>query len=150
MYVWWMLRDMVGAAPLQASLKSYRPDQDKDASYIQRLLAVQSKRDLEWFFDDWVYRDRGLPDLQLVSAPSRETLNHSHVVAVTVENVGGAGAEVPISIAADTGEKNDRLVVHAHQKETTRIAVPGTPKTVVLNDGSVPVSEESKTQLEIK
>jgi hypothetical protein len=150
MYVWWMLRDMVGDLPLQVALKNYRSDQDKDASYVQRLLSVQSKRDLEWLFDDWVYRDRGLPELQLVSAPSRETLNNTYVVAVTIENVGGAGAEVPVTLTADNGEKIERLVVRAHQKETTRITSPGKPKQVVVNDGSVPVMIDSKTRLEIK
>jgi hypothetical protein len=150
MYVWWMLRDMVGETPLQVALKNYRGAEDRDASYVQRLIGAQSKRDLEWFFDDWVYRDRGLPELQLVSAPSRETLNNTHVVAVTIENTGGAGAEVPITLTADTGEKIDRLVVHAHQKETTRIVMPGKPKEIVVNDGSVPVAEDSKTRLEIK
>jgi hypothetical protein len=149
-FVWWMLRDMVGAAPLQAATKAYRSDQDIDASYLQRLLSAQSRRDLEWFFDDWVYRDRGLPEFQLISAPARQTLNNSHVVAVSVENTGGAGAEVPITINADTGEKSDRLVVKAHQKEITRIAVPGSPQAVVVNDGSVPVSDDTKTQLDIK
>ena len=150
MFVWWMLRDMVGDAPLQSAIKSYRADQDKDASYFQRLLGVQSKRDMEWFFDDWVYRDRGLPEFQVVSAPSRETLNNSHVVAVTVENMGGAGAEVPVTLTADTGQKTERLVVKGHQKETTRIAISGKPSSVTVNDGSVPVSGGSKSQMEIK
>jgi hypothetical protein len=150
MYVWWMLRDMVGDLPLQVALKNYRGEQDKDASYLQHLIGSQRKRDLEWFFDDWVYRDRRLPEFQIVSAPSRETLNNSHVVAVTIENVGGAGAELPITITADTGQKTARMVVHGHQKDTTRISVPGTPKELILNDDSVPVMNDSKTQLEIK
>lgn len=150
MFVWWMLRDMVGDAPLQAAIKSYHAAQDKDASYLQRLLGVQSKRDLEWFFDDWVYRDRGLPEFQIVSAPSRETLSNSHVVAITVENTGGAGAEVPITLTADTGQKTDRMVVKAHAKETTRIAISGKPTAVTVNDGSIPASGDSKSQLEIK
>jgi hypothetical protein len=150
MYVWWMLRDMVGDLPLQVALKNYRGDQDKDASYMQRLISAQSKRDLEWFFDDWVYRDRGLPQLQIVSAPSRETLNNSHVVAVTVENIGGAGAEFPVTVTADTGQKTERMLVRAHQKEITRVSIPGTPKAVVANDGGVPVADDSKASLEIK
>jgi hypothetical protein len=150
MYVWWMLRDMVGDGPLQVALKNYRGDQDKSASYMQQLISAQSKRDFEWFFDDWVYRDRGLPEFQIVSAPSRETLNNSHVVAVTVENIGGAGAEVPISITADTGEKFDRMVVHGHQQEITRISVPGKPKELVVNDGSIPAINDAKTRMDFK
>ena len=64
MFVWWMLRDTVGESALKKALASYRPDQDKEPSYMQHLLEAQSERDLEWFFDDWVYRDRGLPDFQ--------------------------------------------------------------------------------------
>jgi hypothetical protein len=150
MYVWYMLRDMLGDVPLKAALKSYRADQDKDPTYIQRLIASQSKRDLEWFFDDWVYRDRGLPDFQLVSAPSRVTLNNTHVVAITVENTGGAGAEVPIFVTAESGENSGRMVVRAHQKETTRIVVPGRPIQIVVNDGSIPVMEDKKSRLEMK
>ncbi len=149
-YVWWMLRDMIGEAPLQAAIKNYRPDQDKDASYVQRLISAQVKRDLEWFFDDWVYRDRGLPVLQIVSAPVRETLNNSHVVAVTVENTGGAGAEFPVTITTDSGQKTERMLVKTHQKEITRIAVPGKPQLVDVNDGSVPVADDSKSQLDLK
>jgi hypothetical protein len=150
MYVWWMLRDMVGDVPLQVALKGYRAEQDKDASYVQRLLSAQSKRDLEWFFDDWVYRDRGLPVFQVVSAPARETLNNSHVVAVTIEDAGGAGGEVPVTVTADTGARTERVVVRGRQRETTRISVPGKPVEVLVNDGSVPVAEEGKARLEIK
>jgi hypothetical protein len=71
-------------------------------------------------------------------------------VAVTVENTGGAGAEVPVIVSADTGEKRDRMVVRAHQKEITRVSLPGKPTEVVVNDGSVPVSDDSKTRLEVK
>ena len=31
MYVWWMLRDMVGEAALKKAFAAYRPEQDKDA-----------------------------------------------------------------------------------------------------------------------
>ena len=64
MCVWWMLRDMVGEPALKKALASYRPDEDKEPSYMQRLIQAQTKKDLEWFFDDWVYHDRGLPELQ--------------------------------------------------------------------------------------
>ena len=65
MYVWWMLRDMVGDAALKKALAAYRWDQDKESAYMQHLIEAQNHRDLEWFFDDWVYRDRGLPDFRV-------------------------------------------------------------------------------------
>ncbi len=150
MYVWWMLRDMLTDEVLQAALKNYRSEQDRDPAYIQRLIAAQSKRDLEWFFDDWVYRDKGLPQLQLVSAVPRETLNGANVVAITLENTGGVGAEVPVSVITDSGGKSVRMTVQSHQKEITRVSVPGKPKSVVVNDGSVPVSDDSKSQIDLK
>ncbi|HWR14012.1 MAG TPA: hypothetical protein VN577_04235 [Terriglobales bacterium] len=150
MYVWWMLRDLIGDVALQAVLKDYKADQDKDPSYVQRLVAAHSKRDLEWFFDDWVYRDRGLPDFKIASAPSRETLNNSHVVAVTVENTGAVGAEVSVTVHSATGEKSVPMLVRARQKEITRISVPGKPTSVTVNDGSVPEADLSNNSFDVK
>ena len=66
-FVLWMLRDMVGDDAMQRSFGGYRGGADKDPGYLQRLVQANSKRDLEWFFDDWVYRDRGLPDFHVES-----------------------------------------------------------------------------------
>ena len=64
MYVWWMLRDMVGDAALKKALAAYRPEQDNDPSYMPKLIAAQTHRDLQWFFDDWIYHDHGLAGFQ--------------------------------------------------------------------------------------
>ena len=97
MCVWWMLRDMVGDAALKKALASYRSEQDKEPSYMPRLISAQTKRDLEWFFDDWVYHDRGLPDFKVESAFTRKTMANSYMLTITVDNLGTAGAEVPLS-----------------------------------------------------
>jgi hypothetical protein len=138
MYVWWMLRDMVGEEALKKALALYRPDQDKEPSYVQRLIETQSKRDLEWFFDDWVYRDRGLPDFHVESAYPRPLVGGGYVVTITVENLGDAGAQVPVTLRMEPGEITRLLEVHAKSKNVLRIEVPGTPQEVVVNDGSVP------------
>jgi aminopeptidase N len=150
MYVWWMLREMIGDDALQTVIQNYHADQDKDPTYVQRLISAQSKRDLEWFFDDWVYRDRGLPDFKVASAVSRETLNNAYVVAVTVENAGAAGAELPVTIDSTNGQKTARLLVKAGQKEITRISVTGKPIQVILGDGSVPESDTSNNRIDVK
>ena len=150
MYVWSMLRDMVGDNALQAALKNYHAAEDRDPTYVQRLVSMQTKRDLEWFFDDWVYRDRGLPDFKITSAVPRETLNNSYVVAVTVENTGGAGAEIPVTVRATSGEQTQRLFVPAHQKATTRLSVPGKPTEVTINEGTVPETDPSNDRMELK
>lgn len=141
MYVWWMLRDMIGGLPLEKTLAAYRPDEDKDPAYVQHLVAAQAKRDLEWFFDDWVYRERGLPDFRVESAFPRPTVGGGYVVTVTVENLGNAGAEVPITLKVGSVDVTKRLEVRAKSKNSIRIEVPGAPQQVIVNDGSVPESD---------
>ncbi len=138
MCVWWMLRDMVGDAALKKALAAYRPEQDKDPSYMPRLIAAQTQRDLEWFFDDWVYRDRGLPDFKVESAFSRKTTAGPFIVTITLDNLGTAGAEVPVIVKFAGGEIMQRMEVRAKNKAVTRVEVSGAPQEIVVNDGSVP------------
>jgi aminopeptidase N len=140
MCVWWMLRDMVGDATLKKALAAYRPEQDKEPSYLPRLIAAQTQRDLEWFFDDWVYRDRGLPDFKVESAFPRKTMTNSYMVTITVDNLGTAGAEVPITVKFAGGDTTKRLEVRAKSKGVIRIEIPAAPQEIVVNDGSVPES----------
>jgi len=149
MYVWWMLRDMVGDPALRRSLQSYRADQDHEASYMQRLVQRQSQRDLEWFFDDWVYRDRGLPDLQVESAYPRKLLAGEYVLTVTVKNTGDVRAEVPVAARAPQGEMSHRVQVPAKGKAVVRIRIPAMPVEAVVNDGSVPESDPNNNMLKI-
>jgi aminopeptidase N len=83
-----MLRDMVGDQALKKALASYHPEQDNDPSDMQKLIQAQTQRDLEWFFDDWVYRDRGLPDFKVESAFLRKTMPDVYMLTVTVDNLG--------------------------------------------------------------
>jgi len=143
MFVWWMLRDMLGDETLARALRAYRADEDRDASYMQRLLETQSGKKLEWFFDDWVYRDRGLPEFRITTAFLRQMLPTNYTVTVTVENLGGAGAEVPILAPIEGREPQERLLVPAHGRAVARIATSSAPAEVIVNDGSVPESNIS-------
>ncbi len=140
LYVWWMLRDMIGEDALKMTLASYRPEADTTPTYLQHLIEAQTKRDLGWFFDDWVYHDRGLPDVHLASVYPWEPLKNSYVVTVTVENLGDAAAEVPVVLKMEQGQVTQRLLVRGKSKATTRIESISTPQEIVLNDGSVPES----------
>ncbi len=150
MYVWWMLRDMVGEPALKKALAGYHPVQDKEPSYLPRLIAAQTQRDLEWFFDDWVYRDRGLPDFRVASAFPRKMLTEGYMVTVTVENWGGAGAEVPVTVRFDGGEVTKRLEVRGKNKGVIRMEVPTAPREVVVNDSSVPESDTANNTFKIQ
>jgi hypothetical protein len=148
-YVWWMLRDMIGEEALKKALANYRPDQDKDPVYLQHLLEGQFKHDLGWFFDDWVYHDRGLPDFRVESAFPRKASQDNYLVTVTVENLGSVGAEVPLKIQFDGGEMTQRVEVRGKGKATVRVATPKPPKHIVVNDGSVPESDVANNTFKV-
>jgi aminopeptidase N len=145
-----MLRDMIGDAALKKSLAAYHSEEDKEPSYMPHLIAAQTQRDLEWFFDDWVYRDRGLPDFKVESASSRKTLTNSFLVAVTVNNLGNAGAEVPVIVKSAGGEVTKRLEVRGKSKATIRIETPTAAQEVVVNDGSVPESDVTNNTFKVE
>jgi hypothetical protein len=150
MCVWWMLRDMVGDAALKKAFAAYRPEQDKDPSYMPRLIAAQTQRDLEWFFDDWVYRDRGLPDFKVESAFARKTTTGSFMLTITLDNLGTAGAEVPVVVKFAGGEMMRRMEVRAKNKAVTRVEVSGAPQEIVVNDGSVPEANSKNNVFKIE
>jgi hypothetical protein len=138
-FVWWMLADIVGEDKLLAAVKAYVPEQDKEPGYFQRLVEKESSKGLEQFFDDWVYRDKGLPDIKIADIYPRQNLNGGYMVTVTVENTGKAGAEVPITAHAPKNIENSaRVWVPANGKASARIVLPLLPTEVVVNDGSVP------------
>lgn len=151
-FVFWMLRDMLGDTVLQKAIAAYRPGADASPAYWQSLLEEGRKRDLEWFFDDWVYRDRGLPEFRIETVYSRPLLedpNKLSLVTVTIENTGGAGAEVPVFIQTSSGERTLRVLVKAHEKASGRSQVPAAPTRAVVNDGSVPESNTNNNTYEV-
>jgi Peptidase family M1 domain len=150
MCVWWMLRDMVGDQALKKALAAYHPEQDKEPAYMPRLIQAQTQRDLEWFFDDWVYRDRGLPDFKVASAFTRKTLPNGYMLTITVDNLGAAGAEVPLTVKFAGGEITKRLVVRGKSSGVIRVEVPQPPEEVVVNDGSVPESDMTNNVFKIE
>jgi hypothetical protein len=140
-FVFWMLRDMVDSEAMQHSIAAYRGGADKDPTYLQRLIETNSKHKLEWFFDDWVYRDRGLPDFHVESVYPRPLLSETeknYLVTFTIENRGHAGAEVPVIVQTPSGNKSVRVLMKAGEKGVGRIEMTVAPDKVVVNDGSVP------------
>ena len=107
------------------------------------MLEQSSKRDLGWFFDDWVYQDKGLPELSIASVTPRALdqigdKGSGWLVAVEVRNDGGATAEVPVTVRSGTLTATQRLRIPARSSASTRIVFEGTPTEVLVNDGSVP------------
>jgi hypothetical protein len=154
-YVWWMLRDMIGDDALKQAIRKYRAegsndkDNDKDPKYVEQLIESAAKRDLSWFFDDWVYQDRGLPDFRVQSVHPWKTEKGVQIITVTLENLGNAGAEVPFTIICEGGEITKRIEVRAKGTATTRVELPGTASEIVVNDGSVPESDLTNNVFQI-
>lgn len=142
--VLWMLRSLVGDVALQHALQAYRTDKlDSGPKEFQRVLEQSSKRDLGWFFDDWVYQDKGLPDLTIASVTPRPLdqigdKGSGWLVAVEVRNDGGAVADVPVTVRSGTLTITQRLRIPALSSASTRVVFEGTPDEVLVNDGSVP------------
>jgi len=150
MYVWWMLREIVGERALLDSIQQYDAAADKDPSYIQKLLEKKSHKDLEWFFDDWVYQDRGLPEFTISNGYARPSLQGIFLVSATIENTGSAGAEVPVIVHTGTGDVVSRLRVPAHTKTAARIEVGSKPIEVTVNDGSIPETNRSDNRTPVR
>jgi len=153
-YVWWMLRDMIGDDSLKQAIGKYRAEDDKDPKYVQQLIEAAAKRDLGWFFDDWVYRDRGLPDFRVQSVHPWNSEKGMQIVTVTLENLGSVGAEVPFTIVFEGGEITKRIEVRAKSTSTTRVELPSSSGEVKVseirvNDGSVPETDLTNNVLKI-
>ncbi len=147
--VLWQLRELLGDPVLQACLAGWRhsvsvnPKLEGEPKAFQRALETAAKQDLGWFFDDWVNRDRGLPDLTIVSAtpravPAQAGKSAGYLVAVEVRNDGDAVAEVPVTVHGVTTSQTERLRIAAHSSNSVRIVFEDQPQSVQVNDGSVP------------
>ncbi len=157
--VLWQIREILGEDDFRTALLSFRhslaanPAYDRDETSFEKSLERSSSRDLSWFFNDWVYHDRGLPDLEILQVdprplPARPGKNAGYLVAVVVRNEGDAVAEVPVTVSSGgTGVKaltsTERLRIPAHSAASTRILFEGTPEHLQVNDGSVPENRTS-------
>ena len=143
-YVLWMLRDLAGDNALVRALRAYQPGSDTAGTGFEQVLAQASGKDLKWFFDDWVYHDRGLPDLSIAGVyPNKASVPGSYIVAVDVSNSGTAEAQVPVSVSSGTTTVTEMLRIPAKSKVSHRFVLQGQPEEVAVNDGTVPEVEAS-------
>jgi hypothetical protein len=101
------------------------------------------RRDLSWFFSDWVEADKGLPDIAIDSVFPSATEGNNWLVAVNLSNSGYAAAEIPVTVSNAATSVTQRAVVPARGKATQRILMQGQPTQVQANDGTVPETEAS-------
>jgi hypothetical protein len=143
-YVFWMLRDLAGENALARAMREYQPGSDVTGSEFEQVLERTSSKDLKWFFENWVYHDRGLPDLSIAGVyPNKATVPDSYIVAVDVSNSGTAEAEVPVSVSSGTTTVTERLRIPAKSRISHRFLLQGQPAEVAVNDGTVPEVQAS-------
>jgi hypothetical protein len=147
-YVLWMLRSVAGDPTLSAALRAYDPAADlgKDtgrSSFEKLMEQAGARRDLAWFFADWVDADKGLPDLAIDGVFPTAAEAGSWLVTVNVTNNGYAAAEVPITVRSDANSVTRHVVVPARGKVAERILIVGKPTEAQVNDGTVPETQAS-------
>ena len=84
------------------------------------------------------------------SAYPRQLLGGGYVVTITIENLGEAGAQVPVTLLMEGGQVTRLVEVHSKSKSVMRIQAAGTPQEIVVNDGSVPESDMTNNIFKIK
>jgi hypothetical protein len=143
-YVFWMLRDLAGDDALARALRAYQPESDTSGNGFEQALERASGKDLKWFFENWVYHDRGLPDLAIAGVfPNKASVPGAYIVAVDVSNSGTAEAEVPVSVSSGTTTVTERLRIPAKSRVSHRFLLQGQPAEVAVNDGTVPEVQAS-------
>ena len=148
--VLWMLRSITSDDALKQALQLYRKDKAADASDegFEQVLEKTSKEDLRWFFDDWVYHDKGLPELSIANVAPRPASaaagkTDGWLVAVSVRNDGAAAAEVPVTVRSAKLTATERLRIPGRSNAAIRIVFQDTPEEVVVGDGTVPELREN-------
>jgi hypothetical protein len=150
-YVLAMLRDIVGEKPLAAALQKYDAAHDSSDGYFEQLLEQASGQQLQWFFEDWVDHDRGLPELSIESVtPNPGSAGESYVVAVTIVNRGAAVVDVPVTVYSAAANVTERVRIGGRSSATHRFLVNGQPEQVQVNDGTVPEVDASVHRKDIR
>ncbi len=152
-YVLAMLRVLVGDDALRAALRAYDPAKDAAPDYFEQLVTSAAAAHpppptsepgaetlgLHAFFQNWVYEDRGLPDLAITNVfSSRTGAGDQWLVAVTAANTGYAPAQVPLAVHSGAAVVTIQLLLPARASISHRILLQGQPTEVDLNDGTVP------------
>jgi hypothetical protein len=142
-YVFWMLRDLVGDETLSAALRAYDPAKDTAPDAFEKLIEqAGQRRGLGWFFNDWVYKDRGLPDLSIESVYSTPaSVAGSYLVAVNLVNNGYVAVEAPVQVVSRATSVTQRVMLAGRSKSVQRILLQGVPTEVRLNNGTIPETQ---------
>ncbi len=133
-YVLWMLRGTAGDDALAAALQIGPQSTADFEAALQKSTSIK----LQWFFNDWINNDHGLPDLSIEDLFPSPAQDGNWLVGVHLANSGYAAAEVPVTVRTDTLSITQRVQIPARGKTVARITIHGRPVEVRVNDGTVP------------
>jgi aminopeptidase N len=134
-----MLRDIAGDKQLATALQAYDAAEDTSPEYFEHLVERASGKDLKWFFDNWVYHDRGLPDISIAGVYSSAAAHEGeYLVAVDLANDGSAEVEVPVTVRSHESTLTERVRLPGKTRTVHRMLTRGEPEEVIVNDGAVP------------
>jgi hypothetical protein len=102
-----------------------------------------SRRDLSWFFADWVDADKGLPDIAIGTVFAAPTQAGYWLVTVNLSNTGYAAAEIPVTVRTAYTTITRRVLIGGRGSAVVRVLVEGKPTQVQANDGVVPETQAS-------
>lgn len=138
-FVLWMLRDLTSSDDLATALQAYKPAADTTPAYFQGLIQQASGKHLQWFFENWVYHDRGLPDLAIASVHTSPTSTSGlYLTAVDIVNNGYAETNVPVTVSSANNTLTERVLLPPQTHTVQRMIVQGIPDQVTVNNGIVP------------
>lgn len=142
-YVLWMLRNLAGNTALQSALQDYDPAQDTTPEYFEHLLEKTCGKDLGWFFENWVYQDRGLPDLSIGNVFTSSEAHQQTMVAIDLSNDGYAETAAPVTVKSAGTAVTNWVRIPARTHMTYHVIFQENPTEVDVNDGTVPEVQDS-------
>jgi aminopeptidase N len=133
-FVFFMLRDWIGAGAFDAALRSFWRDyrlRTADWSALQRAFEAQSGHDLDFFFTQWVRR-AGAPRLEVAAARNESTADGVRVRIVLRQQDPPYRLRVPLRIHHALGHV-DAVVETGATEARFVLAVPAPAKAIEID-----------------
>lgn len=111
-WVLYMLRNEVGDTAWRAAIKSYLTKYQFElaqSDFLKEEMELASGKDLDWFFEQWVYQT-GIPDLRFEVSEKNSQIN----IVVSQNLIGGQPPfklRIPLHIVTSNGGRDEVLLV---------------------------------------
>jgi hypothetical protein len=152
-FVFHLLRQEVGDEVFFRGLRSltsqYR-NRYADWNTIEVLFSAESRRDLRWFFEQWI-EQAGAPSLSLGEPSARRMAGNAEDVWRLTIRIQQAGKPfrmtVPVGIMTKGGAETKWVILHPSSETTTDVVLPQQPVQVALDPDLMVFRRFARTQL---